>query len=501
MLLGILSGRWPLSSGARLGKYRLLRRLAVGGMAEIFLARVGGIKGFEKLVVLKRILPQHAHDEQLTRMFLDEARLMATLDHPNITQVYDVGQARSSYFFAMEYVHGEDARRILKASLRAGHPVPAEHAIGIITGAAAGLHYAHEKVGPDGQPLQIVHRDVSPSNVLVSYDGTVKVADFGVAKWTAQQTKTVHGTLKGKFQYMSPEQCRGEPLDRRSDVFALGILLYELTTGTRLYQGASDYAILHQIVNNDATPPSVRQPGYAPELEQIVLRALARDRNARFQTAEELQLALEEFARERKLVVSPVARARYMEELFGGKIEAWRTAIQLGRSLGQHLAALPPEVSADPDERSVPGLNGATGTAGTRGEHGTPAGPVGTLVSLFSRTSKAGFQVRRRRVQAVVFSVAAGLALVFGLATFAARRSVPEPRPPSLPAAAPVVAAPVIAAPVIAAPVVKAPVEAPAATPVPKAPPAEARKKGRHKAAIARGARKKSWDPDSVFLP
>ena len=198
------------ASGQKLGRYQLIRRLAVGGMAEIYLARLPGvgIEGFEKLVVLKRILPQHALDPELLRMFLDEARLSATLTHPHVTEVYDVGQsseAGEGPFFAMEYVLGADLRQLMQAQERAhAGPLPLEHAIGIVAAAAAGLHYAHGKRGPGGEPLNIVHRDVSPSNVLSSRTmGAVKVSDFGIAKWAHQRTQTQEGALKGKFAYMS----------------------------------------------------------------------------------------------------------------------------------------------------------------------------------------------------------------------------------------------------------------------------------------------------------
>ncbi|MEA2696845.1 MAG: eukaryotic-like serine/threonine-protein kinase, partial [Myxococcales bacterium] len=223
----MLQPRDAALDNAQLGRYELLARLAVGGMAEIYLARAQGMSGFEKLLVLKRILPQHALDPELLRMFLDEARLSATLTHPHITQVYDIGTQGDTPFFTMEYVHGANLREILnaQAAVAGGDRVlPDAHAVSIIAAAAAGLHYAHERRGADGQPLQIVHRDVSPSNVLVTYDGAVKVADFGIAKWTSQRTQTQAGALKGKFAYMSPEQCRSQPVDRRSDVFALGTL-------------------------------------------------------------------------------------------------------------------------------------------------------------------------------------------------------------------------------------------------------------------------------------
>jgi serine/threonine protein kinase len=304
--LGRVFGR---GRGLRMGKYRVIRRLAEGGMGEIFIGRAEGREGFEKIVVLKRILQQNVSDRDAVRMFLDEARLMAALNHPNVVQVYDFGTASGGHFFAMEYVPGEDVGRIMKAATLAGRALPMELAIGVIAEAAAGLHYAHEMKAPDGSDLQIVHRDISPSNVLVSYDGAVKLTDFGIAKWNKRQTETRYGALKGKLQYMSPEQCRADPLDRRSDVFGLGILLFELTTGTRLFQGTSDFGVLEQIVHHDAPRPSTRRPDYPPAIERIVMRALARAPDERYQTARDLQLELEAYALEARLPISAVARA------------------------------------------------------------------------------------------------------------------------------------------------------------------------------------------------
>src|SRR5689334_19780041 len=297
-------------------------------MAEIFLARVPGvgIEGFEKLVVLKRILPQHALDPELLRMFLDEARLSATLTHPHVIEVYDVGAVGDAPFFSMEYVHGANVREMLRAQSRAAGnvgtasaPLPLEHAVTIVAAAAEGLHYAHDRLGPGGEPLGIVHRDVSPSNVLVSYDGAVKVSDFGIAKWAFQRTRTQEGTLKGKFAYMSPEQCRARPVDRRSDIFALGAILYELTTGAAPFGGASELDILNQIATGRAAPPAWPEAmgAYPSALSEIVLRALAPDPDARFQTMQELQIVLESFARASGLALSTVSLASFVQQLFG----------------------------------------------------------------------------------------------------------------------------------------------------------------------------------------
>src|SRR5690242_16161762 len=266
-------------------------------MAEIYLARTVGIEGFEKLVVVKRILPMHASNAAFVDMFLNEARLAATLQHPNVAQVYDIGVDAGEYFFAMEYVHGEDLERITQQSNEQGVPLSMDVSLTLVAGLCAGLHYAHEK--------EIVHRDVSPSNVIISYDGAVKLVDFGIARATSQQS-TTHGGLKGKIAYMSPEQCRSSGrIDRRCDVFAVGMILYELTCGQLPFTGETEYQLLDQIVNRDVPPPSSLVPGYPPALERILLRALARDRDRRYSNALELQGALEDFAHESRLRVSP----------------------------------------------------------------------------------------------------------------------------------------------------------------------------------------------------
>ena len=224
------AGLEVIAPGTKLGKYRVLHRIAFGGMAEIYLARASGIQGFEKYLVLKRILPQFAANHELIRMFLQEARLAAILDHANIAQVHDIGEQDGSFFFTMEYLHGEDARQMMRKLTERGDKIPLEHALHILIDAAAGLHFAHEKKGPDGASLGIVHRDLSPSNIVVTYAGGVKVVDFGVAKIATDPELSGRQSLKGKLAYMSPEQVTQAPVDRRSDVFALGIVLYELTT-------------------------------------------------------------------------------------------------------------------------------------------------------------------------------------------------------------------------------------------------------------------------------
>ncbi len=280
------------------------------------LARAAGLEGFQKLLVLKRILPHLSADPDFVRMFLAEARLAAILDHPNVVQVFDIGRDANDYFFTMEYVYGETLQGILRDARQRNEPLPIEHAVTIGVGAALGLHYAHDRVGFDGMPLQLVHRDVSPTNVMVTYDGCVKVADFGIAKVTTRTDVTQAGIRKGKVPYMSPEQCVAGPLDRRSDVFALGIVLYECTTMMRLFDGDNEFGIMNRIVNGDFPPPSTRRAGYPRELEQIVLRALARDRDHRYASAGALAADLEQFARDRRLRATQAGLGEYMHARF-----------------------------------------------------------------------------------------------------------------------------------------------------------------------------------------
>jgi serine/threonine protein kinase/tetratricopeptide (TPR) repeat protein len=325
----------PLGN-VQLGKYELLCLLATGGMASVHLARAKGIGGFEKLLVIKRIHPRAVGDPSFIQMFLDEARIAATLEHSNVVHVFDVGSAQDEVFLAMEFLHGHDVWSIVRA--RPG-PLPFDATFAIVIGACAGLHYAHEKRGARGHPLHLVHRDVSPSNIVVTYDGGVKVIDFGIAKATNRLADTKSGGLKGKPGYMSPEQCAGEALDRRSDVFCVGILLYELTTGTRLFGAKeTEYLRFKAIVESDAVPPSALVPGFPAELERIVLRALARDASKRHPTALDLQRDLEELARELRLDVSPTSLAKFMETTFREELDAWRAAEQTGASLAERVA-------------------------------------------------------------------------------------------------------------------------------------------------------------------
>lgn len=278
------------------GRYYLLDRVAVGGMAEIFLAKTFGHAGFEKILVVKRIREQFAEDPAFVAMFVDEAKLSAQLVHPNIVQVHDFGKHGMHWFIAMEAVHGKDLKSLMRRLAERGERMPIELAAVIAHEVARGLHYAHTRTDPAGNPLHIVHRDVSPSNVLISYEGHVKLVDFGIAKaeTTRDETAEAH-LLKGKFQYMSPEQTLREELDHRSDVFAAGICLWEMLTGHRLFRREADYEVIAAIRAGQVAPPSDYNPDVPPTLDAICLEALRVDRTTRTTDAGVLQRQLQDF--------------------------------------------------------------------------------------------------------------------------------------------------------------------------------------------------------------
>ncbi|MCA9707729.1 MAG: serine/threonine protein kinase, partial [Myxococcales bacterium] len=363
-----MSMSWNTSSaspaGDQLGRYQLLHRLAAGGMAELYLARTSGIEGFEKVVVLKRILGHLRGNDTFVSMFLDEARIAANLEHPNIVNVYDIGKAGDDYFFTMAYLHGEDLSALLRESARAGRGVPLPQALYIVQGVCAGLHYAHEQVGLDGQPLGIIHRDVSTTNVMVTYDGGVKLLDFGIAKAASQSQLTQVGVRKGKASYMSPEQCRADPLDRRSDVFSSGILLWELTTMRGLFRAENEMAVMNMIANKDAPTPSSVVAGYPAELERIVMRALARDPNRRYPSARALQDDLEQFVRDNRLGCSSGAMARLMRGLFGDKPLPWAAGGSLAMA-GITLTPTHQSMRPSSDEHQPLGSEVETGAPST----------------------------------------------------------------------------------------------------------------------------------------
>jgi serine/threonine-protein kinase len=303
------------------GRYDVVGPLATGGMAEILLGRIVGPSGFQRPVVIKRILPHLARDKGFMEMFLDEARIVAGIRHPNVVQVHELGHEADELFLVMEYLEGESAAGLTKRLRANDEPLDYTLAAYIVSEACAGLHAAHELVDAQGQKQNVVHRDVSPQNVFVTYSGEVKVLDFGIAVAADRVTRTEAGTFKGKFEYSSPEQCRGQRLDRRSDVFALGILLFELATGKRLFKRMGQLATLRAICEEPIIRPTELVPEFPIALQDVIMRALERDRERRYPTALELRRDLLSAIRTMTADVAPEERlAAAMKRLFSDRV-------------------------------------------------------------------------------------------------------------------------------------------------------------------------------------
>jgi serine/threonine-protein kinase len=303
------------------GRYELLKRLAGGGMGEVYLARQRGIDGFQKLLVIKTLLPHLCEDEEFITMFKDEARVTAQLIHPNICQVFEFEQVGGVFYMAMEYLRGEDLRRLWKACEQRGTPLRVPLICRVLSDAAAGLDFAHSLRDSKGEPYHIVHRDISPQNILVTFEGGVKVIDFGVAKAAGRSQHTRTGALKGKYSYMSPEQVAGSEVDGRSDIFALGIVLHELLTGRRLFKADSDVQTLARVRECNVPPPSRLNPQLPPGLDQIVLKALAKDPGERYATAQEFRLALEDWLIQGRMSASSAHLAEFLKAIYAERLD------------------------------------------------------------------------------------------------------------------------------------------------------------------------------------
>ena len=307
----------------KLGRYEIVKRLATGGSSDLLLARAGGSSGAERHVVIKQLREDPAKDPAFVRTFVAEARLAGKLRHHNICYVQDVGEDNGKHYVVMEYVHGEDLRTILARLHGRGQMMPVQQLVTVGTSVAAALHHAHDHMGAGHKSRGLVHGDVTPTNILVGYDGTVKVVDFGIARAAIEAFETQIGGLQGKVPYMAPEQCTGQGVDRRSDVFALGIVLYELATGRRLFQGESDFVTMATIVGGTVPRPSQHRKDLPDELESILLKALARSPADRYQTAADLRMALDVFAAKVRPAGSAPTLADYMTQLFVKRREPW----------------------------------------------------------------------------------------------------------------------------------------------------------------------------------
>ena len=348
----------------RIGRYEVVRKIATGGMAELFLARYTGPGGFEKRCALKRILPQFAADQTFTRMFLTEAKITAQLDHPNIVQIFELGQdSNGQYFIAMEMVNGLNLRQLLTMARDRGQAIPAELAAYIATQALEGLAYAHELTSPDGERLNLVHRDISPQNILVSYEGAVKLVDFGIVKGSSISGETRTGMLKGKVAYMSPEQASGEPIDGRSDLFSLAVVLFELVAGERPFAGVNDLMMLKAILDQPPRSLVERAPECPEGIERAIFRGLAKYPQERFPDARAFQLELDHVLRACPIPLGRPIVAEYLQSLTEGSTVAFdahrlriprRATAGFAPHLGGAHAPDPVLESADSTEASVP---------------------------------------------------------------------------------------------------------------------------------------------------
>ncbi len=337
------------------GRYFLIDKIAVGGMAEVFKAKSFSHGGFEKLLVIKRILQHLSANDEFVEMFVDEAKISVELQHPNIVQIYDFGRIAENYFIAMECVEGKDVKGILRKLAERRKLLPLEYAVYIAHEMCKGLDYAHKRTDMQGNPLGIIHRDVSPSNILVSYSGEVKVADFGIAKAEISAYNTRGGVLKGKFEYMSPEQASGEHLNHLSDVFATGIILHEMLTGRRLFKTDSDIKTLERIKIVDVKPPSTLNPGIPQRLDDIVMKALSQDRYHRFQDARELQTALLEFMYPATPDLTRENLGHFLTELFSAEIRDERIRLEEGTKAAATMHDHAPEIDLDLEWEESPG--------------------------------------------------------------------------------------------------------------------------------------------------
>ncbi|MBW2253032.1 MAG: serine/threonine protein kinase [Deltaproteobacteria bacterium] len=325
------------------GKYYLVDKISTGGMAEVFKAKTYSHGGFENLLVIKRILPHLGEDQEFVDMFIDEAKVSVALQHANIVHLYDFGRIGDDWFMAMECLDGKDVRSILRQLARKRRFLPIEYAIYVASEACKGLEFAHRKTDLQGRPYGIVHRDVSPSNLLVAYEGDVKVADFGIAKAQFSSLDTVGGVLKGKYEYMSPEQASGRSMDARSDLFSLGIILHEMLTGRRLFKTGSEFTTLERIKTCEVAPPSYVNARVPEALDRIVMKALARLPEDRYQSAGEMGQALQDYLFPQTADQLRADLARSMQDLFADEIGEERRRLEHGSEVAAKLREQAPE--------------------------------------------------------------------------------------------------------------------------------------------------------------
>jgi cytochrome c-type biogenesis protein CcmH/NrfG len=344
----------PSLQPVRLGKYLLLEKLATGGMAQLYRAKIVGVQGFEKIIAIKQILPHLSAEKELVDAFIDEAKLAALLNHQNVVQIYDFGKIEDSYFISMEYLFGKDLRATLAKCREKETPLGIQNALYIATRICAGLDYAHKLKDFQGKALNIIHRDISPQNIFLTYEGEVKVLDFGIAKAASQSTITQMGMIKGKVAYMSPEQAAGNPIDHRSDIFSAGILLYEMLSGKRMFQGDT-MQILAKVRKAEFDPPEAAIPAMPVTLYRVLHQALAKEPSDRYQTCGEMLADLEECVVGLSLRPSSQFLGGFMKRLFAEELaaesEVMREAMTAGAAQGpQPVVAVTPAPTGEPEQ-------------------------------------------------------------------------------------------------------------------------------------------------------
>ncbi len=345
-------------AGSDSDKYRTLFEIGQGGTADVALAVAKGPAGFKKLFVVKSLRPAYAQDADFRAMFLNEARLSARLNHPNVVQVYEVFERAGTPTLLMEYVDGQT----LEAVLALPEPsLPLDLHLRVLADVLSGLHHSHELLDLKHRPLNVVHRDVSPHNIMVTYEGVVKVLDFGIAKLSGSAVETETGVIKGKLRYMPPEQIAGEEVDRRADVFAVGVLMWEALSGSKLWKGLSDAVIMNRVLNGDVPVPQHATASIAPELRAICRRALASDRQERYQSALDFELAIEEYLAKKSHYVSAREVGRFMAERFGATRE--KVDLRIESELVRGESSRPPP-SMDSARASLPSRTGYTASRG-----------------------------------------------------------------------------------------------------------------------------------------
>ncbi|MEM6367011.1 MAG: serine/threonine-protein kinase [Myxococcota bacterium] len=346
------------------GPFLLLDRINVGGMAEVFRGKAQGVAGFERLVALKRILPSVSQDPDFIEMFVDEAKIAVQLQHANIAQTYDLGEVAGQYYIAMEYVSGVDVKTLWSRARQRKRLLPIPMSLHIVQKMCEGLDFAHRKADETGRKIGLVHRDVSPHNVLCSFDGEIKVIDFGIAKVQNKVSKTQAGALKGKFGYMSPEQVRGLEPDHRVDVFACGIVLYELLVGRRMFRGNSEFSILEKVRNVDFVPPTEINTQLDPDLAAIIMKALAKDKEDRWEWASDMAKAIQDHAYATGQLFQRADLVRYLSTHFAEEKEAERERLQRYRQLS--VPGTQAESSPSPPQPAAPAAPAETAPAAFR---------------------------------------------------------------------------------------------------------------------------------------